>query len=522
MARGWPEIQTIFPFELYYCLPSTDASFLTLLLQQNEISIMINKVKSLLFFLLLLLFACTERADTPSETTASNQPNVLFIAVDDLRPELGCYGRSNIRSPHMDQLAAEGFLFERSYCNVATCGASRASLLTGLRPTPDRFLSYNVRVSEQAPHAITLPQHFRANGYRTVSLGKVFHHIDDAPQSWSKPAWHPRLDTKGKTGFRDYQLPENNALETPEGQRGPPYEMAEVSDTAYYDGKIANRAIRELGDLKKKGEPFFLAVGFIRPHLPFSAPTKYWDLYPEADIQLPANNTFPKTAPREAQHSFGELRKYHLIPPEGQLNDELALKLIRGYYASVSYVDAMVGRVLDELKRLALDDNTIVVLWGDHGWSLMEHGLWCKHSTFSVAMRTALLLKVPGQNPGQRIRALTEYVDLYPTLCDLTGLAQPDHLQGSSFSAVLEDVSRKGKGEIFCRWRKSDAIHDGRYLYTEWFTENEESVARMLYDHETDPEELNNIAESPGHQALVAGFHEKLLKQRQLDRKADQ
>ena len=474
-----------------------------------------NLLLTALVAALLHLLAC--QAATEQERPTDRPPNILFIAVDDLRPELNCYGQSQILSPHLDQLAAEGFLFERAYCNVPVCGASRASILTGLRPNPTRFLSYNTVANEDAPTAISLPQHFKQNGYHTLSLGKVFHHRSDKPKSWSETPWLPQLDAPAGTGWRDYQIPEHIAMDADDDPiRGPAMENAPVPDSTYFDGKIAQKAIRKLKELGKKDQPFFMAVGFLKPHLPFNAPTKYWDLYPPDSIELPRYMQYPAESPNQSHHSFGELRHYHGIPREGRVSDSLAVNLIRAYYACVSYVDAMIGNVLNALEEQGLNDNTIVILWGDHGWSLGEHGLWCKHSTFNVAMQAPLMIRVPGRKGGQRIQALTEFVDVYPSLVELAGLAIPDHLQGDSFVPLLDNPRANGKDALFCRWKKSDVIKTDRWLYTEWFDQEDKSVARMLYDHENDPNETVNVAERPENREVVEAFNKRLLEQRKI------
>jgi len=459
--------------------------------------------------LLTLFFAC-QTAETPQQP-----PNVLFIAVDDLRPQLGCYGNDIIQSPNIDQLASEGFLFEHAYCNVPVCGASRASLLTGLRPKPDRFLNYYTYANEDAPEATSLPEHFKNNGYYTASLGKVFHNRDDKPNSWSEPAWHPSVDMPEGGSWRDYQLPENIELDNSGDTRGPPYENVNLPDSTYFDGKIANRAKLKLQQFSGQEQPFFLAVGFVKPHLPFNAPRKYWDLYEEAEVQPGQEIPFPENAPEQARHNFGELRHYALIPEKGPVPDSIARKLIHGYHACVSYTDALIGQVLEELERLDLAENTVVILWGDHGWSLQEHGLWCKHSTFNVAMQTPLILKVPGKSGGQRIEALAEFVDIYPSLCELADLPFPEHLQGDSFVPLLENPEADGKEAVFARWHSADAVKTERYLYTEWFDSTSNSVARMLYDHQTDQAETVNIAEEEEHTALVQELSQMVRAQRQ-------
>ena len=287
-----------------------------------------------LYFLSFILLGFGGQPSGP-EVAVVEKPNVLFIAVDDLRPELGCYGQSYIHSPHLDQLAQEGVLFRRAYCNIPVCGASRASLLTGARPTRNRFLGYDTWAEKDYPEAITLPQHFQNNGYHTISNGKIFHHQTDSEDSWNE-IWRP----SGLGSWRDYLLAENLALDTEEGQRGPAYEKAEVADSAYFDGKIADKTIEDLKKLKAQGKPFFLATGFLKPHLPFNAPARYWDMYDRDSITLPDNYYAPKNAPKAAIHDWGELRNYHDIPKEGPLSDSMALTLIHGYYACVSYTDA--------------------------------------------------------------------------------------------------------------------------------------------------------------------------------------
>ncbi len=476
-----------------------------------------NLLQSTLLVTIFSLIACHHQP--APESTSIQRPNILFIAVDDLRPELNCYGKTQIQSPNLDRLASEGFLFERAYCNVPVCGASRASILTGLRPTPDRFLDYKTRVADEAPDVITLPQHFKQNGYETFSYGKIFHHRNDRSESWTDTPWHPQMDTPGGGSWRDYQVPAHIEMDNDDSPlRGPAYEYASVTDTTYFDGKIAERALRKLGQLSQDTSPFFMALGFLKPHLPFNAPQKYWDLYPTDSISLAGFRDYPAEAPVQSHHSFGELRHYNNMPQAGAVPDSTAKQLIRGYYACVTYVDAMIGRVLEGLKANGMDQNTIVILWGDHGWSLGDHGLWCKHSTFNVAMQTPLLLRVPGKKGGQRIKALTEFIDVYPSLVELSGLPLPGHLQGNSFVGLLDDPAGKGKDALFCRWKKSDAIKTDRYLYTEWFDAEEKSVARMLYDHQNDPDETINIAEKEENKALVASLSQRLRQQRQLDR----
>lgn len=283
------------------------------------------------------------------------KPNILFIAVDDLRPELKTYGVDHIKSPNMDLLAEQGVQFNRAYCNFASCGASRASVLTGLRPTRNRFVSFNTKKDIDAPEAVSLPLIFKKNGYKTISNGKVYHHMMDDKMAWDE-IWRPQSTAL------NYALKNNIELAQREGLRGPAYEKADVPDSIYRDGKIALKGISDLKKLKKENQPFFLALGFVKPHLPFNAPSKYWDLYEPKNISLPGNFVQPPSTPKKAFHTSGELRKYHDIPSKGHFSDELSLQLIHGYYAAVSYVDAQIGKVLNSLERLGLTNNTVVVL----------------------------------------------------------------------------------------------------------------------------------------------------------------
>ena len=325
----------------------------------------------------------------------SAKPNILFIAVDDLRPELNVYGVNQIKSPNLDDLALESVMFNRAYCNVPVCGASRASLLSGSRPTRHRFIDFSTKKDVDLPDVISLPLVLKQNGYTTISNGKVYHHHNDDSAAWDE-IWHP------EGNVRDYLLPENQALNAVQGQRGRPYESANVGDSAYIDGRIANKGIEDLRKLKNSDQPFFLALGFMKPHLPFNAPTKYWEMYDRDEIVLPDNYLQPESTPSIAYHNSGELRSYYDVPRRGDLSHEMAITLIHGYYACVSYVDAQIGRVIDELENLGMEENTIIVLWGDHGWNLGDHKMWCKHCTFASSMRTPLIVKVPGLTDGKK------------------------------------------------------------------------------------------------------------------------
>ncbi|MFS4482779.1 sulfatase [Hyunsoonleella sp. 2307UL5-6] len=428
-----------------------------------------------------------------------NKPmNILFIAVDDLRPELNFYGANHILSPNLDNLASESLVFNKAYCNVPVCGASRASLLTGTRPTRHRFVDYKTRADTDVPHAISLPKLLRQNGYTTISNGKIYHHNDDDSLAWDR-RWFP------KGNIRNYQLQKNITDNEGAGQAqggAISHEMAQVNDTAYFDGKIAQKGIADLRMLKDKKEPFFLALGFMKPHLPFNAPKKYWDLYDRNKIELPKSYIQPKSTPRKAFHNFGELRQYNNVPKKGDLSEDLAKELIHGYYACISYVDAQIGLVLDELNQLELEDDTIIILWGDHGWNLGDHKLWCKHVTFETALRTPLMIKVPGKTKGEKTEAITEYIDIYSSLTELVGIETPNTVEGKSFVPIINGEG-SDKDWAVSKFKDAVTLIKGDLFYTEWTNDKGVAYVRMLFDHKTDPLELDNLAKKPEHKELV-------------------
>ena len=421
--------------------------------------------------------------------------------VDDLRPELNSYGKNRIISPNIDALATSGISFNRAYCNVPVCGASRASLLTGIRPTSTRFLRFDASIKKEAPEVLNLVQHLKKEGYTTVSNNKITHLKNDI-EDWDEE-WYPFIK-----GWRNYISEENIKLEE-EGNHGFAYESPNVEDDVYNDGKTANKSIEDLKQLKAAGNPFFLAVGFVKPHLPFNAPKKYWDLYDAEKITLPENSVFPKSAPKRANHKWGELRYYKDIPKKGAVPDHIAKKLIHGYYASVSYVDAQIGRLLNELDTLNLRENTVIILVGDHGWSLMEHGLWVKHSNFEVALQVPLIVNAPGIEKNKRTNSIAELVDIYPTLCELTAGESPTHLQGSSLVSALEAPGTIFKDVALARWQKGETLIVDQLFYTEW-QRKDKVVSKMLYNHETDPNETNNLANDPAYLSTVKALSQQL------------
>jgi iduronate 2-sulfatase len=461
---------------------------------------------------------------TPRHSFAAEpakRPNVLFIAVDDLRPDLGCYGHPEAMTPNIDALAKRGLVFRRAYCQQAVCSPSRTSLLTGLRPDSTKVYDLETHFRKTIPDVVTLPQHFKDNGYVSIGMGKIFHGGLDDPQSWSEP--HQNGSAPG------YVLPENRErIAAGRSQakaagkkgkalnragRGGAFESADVPDNAYHDGSLAEMAVAKLGDLKAKEQPFFLAVGFLKPHLPFNAPQKYFDLYDPAKLKVAANPFRPKDAPPFAITDYGELRAYYGIPKEGPLDESLARQLVHAYRAATSYTDANIGRVLAELDRLALAESTVVVLWGDHGWKLGEHAGWCKHTCVENDTRSMLIVAAPGTTGiGQPSDRLVEFVDIYPTLCDLTGLPQPKHLQGTSMKPLLERPGREWKAAAFSQYPRTHegrqlmgyAMRTDRYRYVEWQDRKSRAiVAQELYDHDTDPAENENLAVRAANQDLL-------------------
>lgn len=436
-------------------------------------------------------------------TTAAERPNILFIFVDDLRPELGCYDSPQVISPRIDALASRGMRFDRAYCQVPVCGASRASLMTGVLPTSERFTNFDSRADQEAPGAATLPQVFREAGYTTLSLGKVFHVPQDTnDRSWSEAAWRP-------PGHQMQGLDPETMLRLSERQRGRFYESPDVPDDAYPDGQTAAKTIETLQQLHEAGEPFFLACGFLKPHLPFYAPKQYWDLYEHDEIILADNRQRPRNAPRELRGS-GEFRSYHLADFD-ENSDDFHRMMRHGYLACTSYVDKLIGDVLDELDRLGLADNTIIVLWGDHGFHLGEHEFWGKHNTMHLATHVPLIVSVPGKEAGAT-SSLVETSDIFPTLCELAGIAVPATVQGRSFAELLDKPDAPFRTAAYSRFRAGDAVITERFNYTSY----NNGRAEMLYDLANDPQENTNIANNPEYAEALAKMRE-LLQQRMAE-----
>ena len=467
-----------------------------------------------------------------TELTAitARRKNVLFIAVDDLRPELGCYGHPIVQSPNIDALAKRGVLFQRTYCQQAVCGPTRASLLTGKRPDTTKVYDLKTHIRTTMPDVVTLQQHFKNNGYFSEGMGKLFHPGLEDEASYSIPHRYAKaeqyaLDANNQLKQQGGKVTKTDSTEQEAGgrMRGPATECADVPDNVYEDGKYTEMAIDSLRRLapkalsKKEGErqPFFLGVGFRKPHLPFVAPKKYWDLYDRSKIPLPYPDK-PHNAPDIAFTNWGELRSYSDIPDVGPCDEAKTRELIHGYYACVSYTDAQVGKILAELDRLDLRKDTIVIIWGDHGWKLGEYSQWSKHTNFELDTHVPMILSDPDYPKGIRVNALTEFVDIYPTLSELCGLPVAKDLEGVSMVPLLTDPKRPWKRAAFSQYPRPHnmmgySIRTDQYRYNEWIDQKTKEVKfTELYDLKNDPLCKECIDANPENKELVAKLHDQL------------
>lgn len=449
-----------------------------------------------------------------------HRPNVLFIMVDDLRPALGCYGDEIAHSPNIDRLARRGVVFQRAYCQQAVCCPSRLSLLTGRRPDTIHVWDLKTHFRDAKPNIVTLPQSFKQLGFVTQSVGKILHGSGKPskdPPSWTEtPVYDYVRDPKLR-----YALPKNLSGD---GLKRASSEAANVPDDHYIDGKVCEEAIAALRKLKsQRSKSFFLAVGFRKPHLPFCAPRKYWDLYKRDGIPLPRVSEHPEDAPELATRSWKELEGYSDIPDDGKLSTQKVRELRHGYYACVSYVDALVGRLLDELESLEMADDTVIVLVGDHGFHLGEQGLWAKANNYELSTRVPLIICAPSAGISGSNNELVELVDIYPTIADLCHLSS-DGLEGISLRPLLfqPNGEHDWKRAVFSQYPRANSAHrhkghgdimgytvrTKRFRYVEWQRWNDsgdhrEVVATELYDHRTDPQEAKNVADSAAHKDVV-------------------
>lgn len=465
---------------------------------------------------------------------AADKPNVLFIAVDDLRPELGCYGNRIVKSPNIDRIAARGIVFNKAYCQQAVCSPSRTAIMTGLRPDVTKVWDLETHFRVAQPDCVTLPQHFKANGYYCAAINKIYHRGFEDGRSWSAPHWYSsgrtvdtdltdvtkQIVTRHEVAVQEYMAPASKTDSN--AKAGPAYEVSLKAESELPDGAAAAEALRRMSELKSKKEPFFLAVGFAKPHLPFVAPKKYWDLYDSNAIPVPTIDRLPEGSPKFAGHNNSELHNYPGVPKGEPIPADFAKTLRHGYYACISYTDAQIGKLLDALDREGLADNTIIVLWGDHGWQLGEHGLWHKHTNFEIAARAPLLISFPNsKNAGRKCEAPVEFVDVYPTLAELCGLPAPTKLDGSSLKRFLDDPNSPATDVAISQYPRRDtvtgtdlmgySIRDSRWRAIFWRERNgSKMIATELYDEQNDPTETVSLANRPEHVALLESLAKHL------------
>ncbi len=520
---------------------------------------------------LLFLFAITTSVYAQKKST--NKPNILFIAVDDLKPVLGCYGNTLVKTPNIDRLAKMATVFNKNYCQQAICGPTRASLMTGTRPDATKIWNLTTQMRDVNPNTVTLPQYLITQGYTTSGIGKIYHPSSAIggvdPLSWSIPYLKSKeSDFPAELGLPangQYQLPDTKARmtpdiiaerkqqnkdlaandENPKSIKGPSTECMDLPDDAYQDGVNALLAKNQIIALSKSDKPFFMAVGFSKPHLPFVAPKKYWDLYKREDMPIASFQEHSKNGPLIAYHQSGELRNYLDIPefatlPADSLRIGLKIEkqkeLIHGYYAAVSYMDAQVGILLNTLQSLGTLDNTIVVLWGDHGWHLGDHDLWHKHTNFEEATRAPLIIAGPGIRAG-KTSSLTEFVDVFPTICDLAGVTIPKNLDGKSLKPLMLNNKAKGKEYAISQYprklKKAEmtklgyndpkmmgySLRTDKFRYTIWmndftskqpFSENKVYASEM-YDYVKDPLEKINVVNDKNYTSISATLKSKMI-----------
>lgn len=426
--------------------------------------------------------------------------NVLFIAVDDLKPALGCYGDHIAVTPNIDSLAGGACLFRRAYCQQAVSGPTRASLLTGLRPEEVGVTELGTYMRARNPDVVTLPQAFREAGYETRGVGKIFHGTKNSldEKSWSRK---PELYEYSRT--EEYQLPANKT-----GKKARASEFADAPDSLYFDVRIRDEALAQLAELGRSQKPFFLAVGFLKPHLPFCAPRRFREIYDGSDMQIDsADRARPVDVPLIAYHDSEELRGYTDIPDLGPLSPGQEEELRKAYYACVSFTDANIGAVIAKLKELGLYDDTVIVLWGDHGYHLGEQDLWCKSTTYEAACRAPLLIKGAGQQHPREIDGVVEFLDIYPTMLGMCGIGTAHKLSGISLEPLMKGRKSPRRYAVSQFQRPYPAltnrkrrkhmgyvIRDERWTYTEWVDLEGKLVARELYDMSSDRYEKKNMA----------------------------
>ena len=477
---------------------------------------------------------------------AADKPDILMIVVDDLRPMLGCYGDVRINTPNVDRLAKQGVVFERAYCQYAKCGTSRLSLMTGLRPDSIGVFSNRdkdvVDFRKRRPDAVSLSRWLKGQGYRAQSFGKIDHdgwHVDD---EWSVPA------SPGRDGEM-LEVVDSREVSKPtliaERLACPVMQNPDVPDDHLFAGRMTQQVLDMLR-ARDTSQPMFLAVGYRRPHLPFVAPKRYFDMYQPDETWLARNPiptagspvmawfnsdgyvgtarrvglTMPSPPDRQQAVDWNgyEMRSYLGVPNHGPIEVPLQLKLLQAYAACVSYVDAQIGKLLDELEATKKLDGTLIVFCTDHGWHLGEHSAWGKMTNFEIATRVPMIISGPGFETG-RTRTIAELVDLYPTVCDLAGLAKPEHLQGESLVPALKEPGKLHDSVALSQYSRFAGKFTGRALRTDHYRfvvwdakKGGETVHRELYDHRPDPGESNNLASDPHFASDVKRLEAELRK----------
>lgn len=465
------------------------------------------------FYVGLLMSLATLSSCSEQAKVENSSPNILFISIDDLRPDLGCFGHPLVQSPNIDKIGFEGSMFKNHFVQVPTCGASRAAMLTGLRPQTIAHLGNNyiakhiaTRKEEETPESFI--HQLKRNGYYTAGIGKLSHSPDgfvygyedtvstirELPYSFDEIAFNSGKWKTGWNAFFGYADGENRQSKKKQAR---PYESADGDDHAYPDGLITELALEKLKQLKHKNQPFFLGVGYFKPHLPFNAPKRYWDLYERDSIQVSPNPEVPQNVNLKSLHQNGEFNQYLLGDEKAGLSSPIseayAKKLRHAYYAGISYIDNQVGKLVAELEQLKLDQNTIIIIWGDHGWHLGDQSLWGKHSLFENALKSALIIKVPGQTIKPRIvNSIVETVDLYPTVMELAKVEPPSKLDGQSLVSIMKNQADQSKNVAYSYYRKGISLRTQNYRLTKYFRDEEPMIE--LYDHVNDPFESKNIA----------------------------
>ncbi|MBK1791740.1 sulfatase [Persicirhabdus sediminis] len=438
---------------------------------------------------------------------AEEKKNVLMVVIDDLMPALGCYGDELAKTPHIDQLAQESTVFERAYCQYPICNASRTSLMSGLRPDSSGVYGNNQPAHNELTDTLVMNKYFMQQGFDVIGIGKIYHASEGPNDGWSKPYF--------KTKWLDHIRPENKKLAAtffnPKKSQGlpPSIELEDVADDAYCDGQAADAAVKEILARSGSDKPFFMALGFRHPHLPWCAPKKYWDMYDRDALPLADNNYYPKDAPQIAlKKSVGELGGYSDIPEKHPLTEAQMRQSIHGYLACVSYVDAQLGKVVSALKEAGLYDNTVIVIWGDHGYQLGNHNTWAKGVNWESSNHAPLILRTAGQKKAVRVNGLVEFLDVYPSLCEASGIKTPAHCEGSSLVPLVKDPSLPARKFAFSQLKKGPvmgrSIRSDRYRFTIWEKDkNKEIVGIELYDLQEDPAGNQNLSTDPEYEKMV-------------------